>query len=206
MSASAVHRLSDVVVAVCWGLVVLVWIAGAIYNVRRGPDVERRSRANSLWIIGAAVVWIVFRLIPSHDWDAVSTRATAVRIVGLVLLLVFTAFTLWARVALGTMWSSQAVTKSHHELRTDGPYAITRHPIYTGLVGMLLGTALAVGLGVWTMLFVLGVLFAEVKIRAEERLLGDVFPVAYTEYRRKVPQLIPGLRPGRWKHGAEGRR
>ena len=95
------------------------------------------------------------------------------------------------------MWSTQAVTKSHHELRTDGPYAITRHPIYTGLVGMLLGTALAVGLGVWTMLFVLGLLVAELKIHAEERLLGDVFPVAYAEYRRNVPQLVPGLRLGR---------
>lgn len=197
MSASAVHRLSDVVVAVCWAVVVIVWIAGAVYNARRGPDVDRRSRANSLWLIGAALVWIVFRFVPNHDWNSVSTRAKAVAIAGLVLLVVFTAFTVWARVALGTMWSTQAVTKSHHELRTDGPYAITRHPIYTGLVGMLLGTALAVGLGVWTMLFVLGLLVAELKIHAEERLLGDVFPVAYAEYRRNVPQLVPGLRLGR---------
>jgi len=196
MSASALHSVSDVVVSVCWGVVVVVWVAGAVYNARRGPDVQRRSRANSLWIVCAALVWIVFRLVPDHDWHAVSTRASAVRIVGLAVLVLFTAFTIWARVALGTMWSTQAVTKTHHQLRTDGPYAITRHPIYTGLVGMLLGTALAVGLGVWTMLFVLGLIVAEVKIHAEERLLGEVFPVAYADYRRKVPQLVPGLRFG----------
>ncbi len=200
MSASAVHRLSDAVVAACWALVVVVWIAGAVYNARRGPDVERRSRANSLWLIAAALVWITFRWVPSHDWNAVSTHAKAVAIAGLVLLVVFTLFTVWARVALGTMWSTQALTKSRHELRTDGPYAITRHPIYTGLVGMLLGTALAVGLGVWTMLFVLGLFVAELKIHAEERLLGDVFPTAYADYRRKVPQLVPGLRLGRGRH------
>src|SRR5262249_39997627 len=154
MSASA-HRVSDVVVSVCWGVVVIVWVAGAVYNARRGPDVQRRSRANSLWIVCAALVWIVFRVVPNHDWNVVSTRASVVRIVGLAVLVLFTAFTIWARVALGTMWSTQAVTKTHHELRTDGPYAVTRHPIYTGLVGMLLGTALAVGLGVCTMLFVL---------------------------------------------------
>lgn len=196
MSASMLHRLSDVVVAVSWGLVLLVWIVGAFYNARRGPDVQRRSRANSLWVVCAALVWIVFRVVPDHDWNVVSTGASAVRIAGLVVLVAFTAFTIWARVALGTMWSTEAVAKSHHELRTGGPYAITRHPIYTGLVGMLLGTALAVGLGVWTMLFVLGLIVAEVKIHAEERLLGDVFPTAYAEYRRKVPQLVPGLRPG----------
>jgi protein-S-isoprenylcysteine O-methyltransferase Ste14 len=196
MSASTVHRLSDLVVAGCWVLVLLAWIAGAIYTARRGPGVERRSRANSLWIVCAALVWIVFRVVPNHDWNAVSTGVSAVRIAGLVVLVAFTAFTLWARVSLGTMWSTQTVTKSHHELRTGGPYAITRHPIYTGFVGMLLGTALAVGFGVWTMLFVLGLIVAEVKIHAEERLLGDVFPVAYAEYRRKVPQLVPGLRLG----------
>lgn len=196
MSSSGLHGLSDAVVGVCWVLVLVVWILGAVYNARRAPDVERRSRANSLWLICAALVWIVFRAVPNHDWNAVSTGVSAVRIAGLVLLVVFTTFTIWARVALGTMWSVEAVTKSHHELRTDGPYAITRHPIYTGLVGMLLGTALAVGLGVWTMLFVLGLIVAEVKIHAEERLLGDAFPVAYAEYRRKVPQLVPGLRLG----------
>src|SRR5215467_2661492 len=98
MSASALHRVSDVVVSVCWGVVVFVWIAGALYNARRGPDVQRRSRANSLWIVCAALVWIAFRLVPDHDWHAVSTRASVVRIVGLAVLVLFTTFTIWARV------------------------------------------------------------------------------------------------------------
>ena len=91
------------------------------------------------------------------------------------------------------MWSSEPVAKEGHELRTDGPYAITRHPIYTGIVGMLLGTALAIGLGPFVWVFVVGVVFLELKIRAEERLMTDVFPDAYDEYRRQVPQLVPGL-------------
>ena len=80
--------------------------------------------------------------------------------------------------------------------------AVTRHPIYTGILGMLLGTTLAVGLGAWTALFVLGVVLAEVKIHTEERLLGDVFPGAYERYRRRVPQLIPSLCLGRGKRDA----
>lgn len=67
--------------------------------------------------------------------------------VGITLLVVCTAFTLWARAALGTMWTSSAVVKADPELRTDGPYGITRRPIYTGLLGMVAGTALIEGLG-----------------------------------------------------------
>ena len=107
-----------------------------------------------------------------------------------MLLVAATAFTLWARVVLGTMWSSTAVAKTGHKLRTDGPYAITRHPIYTGLAGMLLGTALVNDLGRLAVVFVLGVLFLESKARTEERLLSDVFP-EYESYRRRVPRLVP---------------
>jgi len=155
---------------------------------------------SAAWFVVAVAVWLVFRFLPGNDWAELTTDSGVVRLVGIVLLVGFTAFTLWARVALGTMWSSSVVAKDHHVLRTDGPYAITRHPIYTGIVGMLLGTALAVGFGVWTTLFVLGVLVVELKIRAEERLLSEVFPVAYPAYRRSVPQLVPGLRLLRRKH------
>ena len=67
-----------------------------------------------------------------------------------MLLVVSTGFTIWARVRLGRMWSALAeqAQGTNHELRTDGPYAITRHPIYTGLLGMILGTVLLNGLGV----------------------------------------------------------
>jgi protein-S-isoprenylcysteine O-methyltransferase Ste14 len=92
------------------------------------------------------------------------------------------------------MWSSAPKVKSGHELRTDGPYAITRHPIYTGMLGMLLGTSLAAGLGASTILFPVGLAMFLIKIRSEERLMTATFPQEYPRYRRQVPQLVPGLR------------
>jgi protein-S-isoprenylcysteine O-methyltransferase Ste14 len=92
------------------------------------------------------------------------------------------------------MWSSTPVARENHVLRTDGPYAVTRHPIYTGILGMLLGTAVALGFGAWLYVFVLVVVFFELRIRSEEKLMSEAFPGAYDEYRRRVPQLIPGLR------------
>ena len=187
------HWLVSSVLAICWLLFLVVWIAGAIYNARKGPGVERRGGGVSRWAFGGVVIWLVLRYVPGLDWLSVRIESEWVRVLGAAILVAATAFTLWARAALGTMWSSEPVAKEGHELRTDGPYAITRYPIYTGIVGMLLGTALAIGLGPFVWVFVVGVVFLELKIRAEERLMTDVFPDAYDEYRRQVPQLVPGL-------------
>lgn len=81
-----------------------------------------------------------------------------------------------------------------HRLRTTGPYAVTRHPIYTGILGMLIGTALVVGTAASIVLVLSSVALFEVKIQREERLMMATFPDEYPGYRQRVPQLIPGLK------------
>jgi protein-S-isoprenylcysteine O-methyltransferase Ste14 len=115
-------------------------------------------------------------------------HAPWVRALGLAVLLGFTALTLWARVALGTMWSLNSLLKQEHQPRTSGPYAITRHPIYTGILGMLIGTVLLVGVGRQVLLLPVGVVLFEIKIHREERLLLAAFPDGYPRYRRRVPE------------------
>jgi protein-S-isoprenylcysteine O-methyltransferase Ste14 len=80
-----------------------------------------------------------------------------------------------------------------HELCTDGPYAITRHPIYTGLLGMLIGTVLLNGLGVSLAFLVIGAAVLATRIPIEERLMSKTFPDESARYRKRVPRLIPGL-------------
>jgi protein-S-isoprenylcysteine O-methyltransferase Ste14 len=104
-------------------------------------------------------------------WRSITVDTRWLVVLGVAILVVSTGFTLRARRALGTMWASSAVVKDNHALRTDGPYGITRHPIYTGLLGMLAGTAAIDGLGRWVTFFGLGVLLVGLKVRAEERLL-----------------------------------
>jgi protein-S-isoprenylcysteine O-methyltransferase Ste14 len=167
-----------------------VWVAGALYNAGRGPRVRERSSRDYAWLIGAAALWLIYAQGAGIDWGSLSLSSPWTRALGIALLVSTTAFTLWGRVALGTMWSSSVVVKTGHELRTDGPYAVTRHPIYTGLVGMLPGTALINDLGRWAAVFVLAVAYFAVRARSEERLLGRIFP-EYERYRARVPQLIP---------------
>jgi protein-S-isoprenylcysteine O-methyltransferase Ste14 len=183
----------------CWGIVGLVWLAGAVYNIYRAPAVRQRGEWMGQWIAGGAIVVFALLFVPHAIWTQVTYNALWLWLLGAVCLILSTAFTLWARGVLGTMWSSVAVTKEGHELRTTGPYAVTRHPIYTGLLGMLLGTMLLSGLGPSLAYFLAGLVVVEIKIATEEKLLGATFGPRYTAYKRSVPQLIPGLH---WLTGA----
>ena len=186
--------LVDAVVWTCWGLFIAVWIGGALYFGRRATRARKRSFPSAGWYLLVISLWFVSRALLGVDTLSLHGEPEAIRLLGAVLLVASTGLALWARIALGSMWSSSAVARERHILRMQGPYALTRHPIYTGILGMLLGTAVALGFGVWLYVFVLVVVFFELRIRTEERLLSEVFPGAYEEYRHRVPQLIPGLR------------
>jgi protein-S-isoprenylcysteine O-methyltransferase Ste14 len=188
--------MSEIVTWVCWGVVIVTWIVAAAYGSRgaRGRRQGGLGLPAFLRIGSIAVALLVYRL-AWHDLHRVTDRSWWIEIPGLVLLVASTAFTIWARVRLGRMWSASPNTlQPRHELRTDGPYAITRHPIYTGLFGMLLGTVLLNGLGVSLAFLVVGAVFLATRIPIEERLMSKTFPDEYARYRERVPRLVPRLR------------
>jgi protein-S-isoprenylcysteine O-methyltransferase Ste14 len=186
--------MADIATWTCWGLVIGTWIAGAVAGAR-GPHGQRRgTRGETAWQLGSFVVAILVFRLAAHDLRRVTDHSRWLELPGLVLLVVSTGFAVWARVRLGRMWSSSPnVLRTDHELRTDGPYAITRHPIYTGLIGMLLGTVLVNGLGDSLAFLVLGAAFLAARIPIEERLMSRAFPDEYARYRERVPRLVPGL-------------
>jgi protein-S-isoprenylcysteine O-methyltransferase Ste14 len=104
-----------------------------------------------------------------------------------------TAFAIWSRLVLGIMWSGSPAVKQEHQLRTNGPYSVTRHPIYTGMLGMLLGCLLVTGGGRCIAPFPVFLVLLEIKLHIEERLMRAEFPDGYPRYRQRVPQLVPGL-------------
>jgi protein-S-isoprenylcysteine O-methyltransferase Ste14 len=100
-------------------------------------------------------------------------------------------FTVWARVHLGRNWSGTVTIKQGHELVTDGPYALVRHPIYTGLLAAFIGSALARAewRGVLAVLIAGAALWR--KLRLEERWMAERFGEQYLAYRERVPALLP---------------
>lgn len=194
-------------IAVCVGAVVAVWVAGALYNalhsLHNGSHAPREripSPPGSTALIVVAVVCAGLAVVSRSHFDTLAVEALWARILGLAVLVASTVFTLWARFSLGTMWSMAPQVKDDHRLRTHGPYAVTRHPIYTGVLGMILGATLLSGIGQWIVLFPVGLILFEVKIRLEEHLMLATFPEDYPRYRRQVPQLVPGLFILRGRH------
>ena len=201
--------LAEVGIAACVGTVVAVWVAGALYNAlhalhsdSHAPRERTRSQPGSTALIVAAVVCAGLVVVGRSHFDGLAVGALWARVLGLAVLVASTVFTLWARLSLGTMWSAAPEVKDDHQLRTHGPYAVTRHPIYTGLLGMLLGATLLSGIGQWIVLFPVSLILFEVKIRMEEHLMLATFPDDYPRYRRQVPQLVPGLYVLRQRHSA----
>lgn len=193
--------VAAIVTWVCWAVVVATWVVGAVYGARNPRSRQAGSGSGAIWRVGSVVAALVIYRFGRHDLRHTTDHSLWIELPGLLILLAATAFTLWARVRLGRMWSaSPNVLQAGHELRTDGPYSVTRHPIYTGLLGMLLGSVLLNGLGASLALLVVGTVVLGARIPIEERLMSKTFPNEYARYRKRVPRLVPGLRLLRRSH------
>jgi protein-S-isoprenylcysteine O-methyltransferase Ste14 len=187
--------MAAIATGACWGIVIVTWIVLGAYGARHSRGSRRGADSGWAWRIGLVAVAILVVRFAGRDLRDATDRSLWIEIPGLVLLVVSTAFTLWARVRLGRMWSgSPGTLQTDHELRTDGPYAVTRHPIYTGIAAMLIGTVLLNGLGVSLVILAIGLTVLATRIPVEERLMSETFPDEYACYRKRVPLLVPGLR------------
>jgi protein-S-isoprenylcysteine O-methyltransferase Ste14 len=118
----------------------------------------------------------------------------AVRIAGIIMTWMGIALVLWAQRNLGKFWSARITIRVDHRLIRSGPYARVRHPVYSGLLLAVAGTALNTGewRGVGSFCLVL-IAFAY-KIRKEEELLTQEFGEAYQDYRNQSGVLTPRFR------------
>jgi protein-S-isoprenylcysteine O-methyltransferase Ste14 len=179
----------------------LLWLAWVVsWAVASRWTAATVSRESGLSRLGYGVFWwagatLLFArpgrwgplsrsVFPASGWTTWS---------GVALCVAGFAFTWWARVVLGKFWSSSVTLKADHALVREGPYALTRHPIYTGLLLAVIGTALtrdSLGGLLGVAVLVVGM---AVKIRKEERLLLGHFGAAYEAYRAEVPALVPRI-------------
>jgi protein-S-isoprenylcysteine O-methyltransferase Ste14 len=181
-------------IAYTWEALGLVWLAGLAFTKR---TVQRQPIGTRLFHLALAMIG--FTLLGSHwfeqGWFAVRfvPESNTFQFGGLAITIAGCLFAIWARLTLGSNWSGQATVKAGHELIVTGPYALARHPIYTGLVTAALGTALAIGEMRCIFGFFIVVLALLIKMSQEERLMLQTFPQAYPKYRQRVKALIPGL-------------
>lgn len=175
---------------VCWGLFGLVWIFGAVYNSYKAPEAKQKLFRYD-WLILSVVAWLISHYAPLNSHSILMFHFPLLQWIGAVFLLLSTLFTLWSRWVLGKMWATNAAIKTEHQLVTDGPYRVTRHPIYTGILGMILGSAFSLGEGLGFFGFVVVMLFFFNRIRMEEQLMTQTFGEQYLQYKRRIPKLVP---------------
>lgn len=188
------HSATLSAIGYTWEALALVWLVGLAFTkrvARRQPTGARLftlataltgfSLLGSSWFTNS---WLATRFLPETN---------PLKLTGVILTVAGCIFAIWARIALGGNWSGQATVKAGHELITRGPYALARHPIYTGLVTGSIGTALAVGEVRCVFGTILIVLAFIIKMSQEEKLMTQTFPEEYPSYRRRVKALIPGV-------------
>jgi protein-S-isoprenylcysteine O-methyltransferase Ste14 len=184
-------RLLDVLRYI-WSGFGIYWVAAGLKGraaQTQEPQFLRVTRLSILFLVFLLLFWsrtsfgfLGARFLP--DIPVIAYGGFAATLVGL-------ATALWARVHLGHYWSDKVVLKVDHQLIRTGPYAYMRHPIYSGVLLGVLGTAVV--LGEWRGILAFLVLHVNyaIKARREDQLLARHFPKQFDEHARQAGFLLP---------------
>jgi protein-S-isoprenylcysteine O-methyltransferase Ste14 len=186
MSADQASRWAEWLWMVLCGVWLVMWFSAKSVKKRESP-LERAQHLIPL-ILG---FWLLFE----KNWKGLDTRLVpdnpAAWWLGLALTAGGAAISIWARLSLGTNWSGVVTLKDNHELIREGLYRWIRHPIYTGLLLGMIGTAVIRGhLRGWLgFLLVLAAYYF--KARREEGFLREEFGEAFEEHARHTGMFFP---------------
>ena len=183
--------ISGFIILGCWIAFLVYWFISA-FGQKATAEPQRLLSALAHRIpVGLGWFLMLYPKSPPPLNQRLMPHTDGTCIIG-TLICVFGLFvTIWARRTLAGNWSSDVTFKQGHELVKNGPYRFVRHPIYTGLLLMAVGTALAAGpLRYWLGVVVVGVGFW-IKLKQEEQLMLRHFPGQYPAYKKQVKALVP---------------
>jgi protein-S-isoprenylcysteine O-methyltransferase Ste14 len=176
-----------------WIAFTLYWSRTSIGDSTIARSESRGSRFIHETLVNSAFLLLFLQIFPhipglTHRLLPASTILTTE---GLILQIAMFILAIWARFHLGHYWRGVIAILGNHQLIRSGPYRLVRHPIYTAMLGMFVGTAIVSG-GLYALL---GVVLAAVaywrKVRIEEHYLHQAFGEEYAEYSRITPALVP---------------
>ncbi len=182
----------DRIITSLWILAGIVWAVGALTTKQTVRREHMGTRVLQIGIMAVAFCLVFKERFRPGPLNAFFVQPTPLlEWVGVGLTAVGIGLAILARMMLGGNWSSSVTVKQDHKLIRSGPYAVVRHPIYTGILLAMLGAAMANGrVGA-----LLGVVVAAVGLRmkslVEEGFMEREFGEQYAEYKRHVKALIP---------------
>ena len=193
MSAHTFHLFSFYAIVAGWTA------CAAIFILQRKRTRGGTKRSDRDSVIGLALQSVAFALVwlgdrrPGLSIFAFGRWFEFLLLVIAVTLLIGSLWVCSAAVrVLGKQWSLQARVLEDHKLVREGPYRFVRHPIYTGMLGMIMAAGLAwshwIGFLIALILFSIG---TAIRVRSEEKLLREQFGAAFDDYKRSVPGVVP---------------
>jgi protein-S-isoprenylcysteine O-methyltransferase Ste14 len=176
------HTLQSAI-GITWAVFWIYWLVSAL-----GAN-QSTARGRRIPITGFTAV-AVFILVRVLRGGALAVHSPVLGAIGAVVFVAGLGLAVWARVHLGRNWGMPMTQRLEPELVTSGPYRFVRHPIYSGLILGLIGTALATDLLGLIVAVVLTAYFYY-SASVEEKNLIATFPSAYPAYRLSTKMLIP---------------
>jgi protein-S-isoprenylcysteine O-methyltransferase Ste14 len=179
-----------------------VWAVFGIYWVAAGIKGKRAQTHEAHWyrLVRLGILALVFLLLFSSRTasgvlgDRFVPELLAVAYFGVFATLAGMAVALWARIHLGQYWSDKVVLKVDHQLIRTGPYAHMRHPIYSGVLLAVLGTALVLGQWRGVLAFVILLVNYSIKANKEDQILANQFGGEFREHENHAGFLFPRFR------------
>jgi protein-S-isoprenylcysteine O-methyltransferase Ste14 len=118
---------------------------------------------------------------------------SAAAVIGVTLTTAGVAFAIWARWHLGANWSAIVSIREQHELIRTGPYRRVRHPIYTGMLLAMAGTALVLGELRGLLAFAITLFAFYWKARKEEAWLTREFGESFEAHAKQTGMFLPKI-------------
>lgn len=178
-------RVVDLVIGAGWVAFWIYWLAASA-GAKPGQSQWTRFACVRVAIFLIVLLLLRLRVLKGH---AVTTDPL-LQGIGLAVFVLGLALAIWARIYIGRNWGMPMSRKVDPELVTTGPYRTVRHPIYTGVILGMAGTAIAVSLYWLIAVAVLGAYFIYSAV-VEERNMAKLFPSTYPDYKRSTKMLIP---------------
>lgn len=186
------HLATDIIFG-SWAVYCIVWLV-ASFAVKRDVA-QKQNWWRRWWLLRLAAAFVAVGIVNvllrsgGYSWQSAAIPNRYLLDAGALLTFCGIALAIWARLYLGRNWSGSPSLKEDHALVTSGPYALVRHPIYTGILVAIFGSSLASP--VWFILFVIvGSMFIR-RIGIEEKLMMQTFPQLYPDYKKHTFALVP---------------
>jgi protein-S-isoprenylcysteine O-methyltransferase Ste14 len=179
-------HIVDIVILIGWVAFWIYWLMAST-GVKSGKTRWGQFAGSRVAIFLVVLLLLRLRVLKGHQEV---THNPLLEGIGLAIWVLGLALAVWARIYIGKNWGMPMTRKADPELVTTGPYHSIRHPIYTGIIVGMAGTAIAVST-YWLIALALGGGYFIYSAFVEERDMAKVFPVAYPDYKRSTKMIIP---------------